>query len=71
MKNANTLLISAMLSLVTLMPLSAVARAAGDPEKPHPATAASMTDGEVRKIDKDAEQDTISMATSSTWRCRG
>ena len=33
MKNANTLLIGAMLSLVTLMPLSAVAQAAGDAGK--------------------------------------
>ena len=30
MKNANTLLIGAMLSLATLMPLSAVAQAAPD-----------------------------------------
>ena len=52
MKNANTLLIGAMLSLVTLMPLSAVAQAAGDAGKAATTTAASMTDGEVRKIDK-------------------
>ncbi|MBL7091616.1 MAG: copper-binding protein, partial [Acidovorax sp.] len=46
MKNANTLLIGAMLSLVTLMPLSAVAQAAGDAGKAASTTAASMTDGE-------------------------
>ena len=59
MKNANTLLIGAMLSLVTLMPLSAVAQAAGDAGKAATTTAASMTDGEVRKIDKDAGKITI------------
>ena len=59
MKNANTLLIGAMLSLVTLMPLSAVAQAAGDAGKAASTTAASMTDGEVRKIDKDAGKITI------------
>ena len=56
MKNANTLLIGAMLSLVTLMPLSAVAQAAG---KAASTTAASMTDGEVRKIDKEARKITL------------
>ena len=59
MKNANTLLIGAMLSLVTLMPLSAVAQAAPDAGKAASTTAASMTDGEVRKIDKDAGKITI------------
>ena len=59
MKNANTLLIGAMLSLATLMPLSAVAQAAPDAAKAATTTAASMTDGEVRKIDKDAGKITI------------
>ena len=59
MKNANTLLIGAMLSLATLMPLSAVAQAAPDAGKAASTTAASMTDGEVRKIDKDAGKITI------------
>ena len=71
MKNANTLLIGAMLSLVTLMPLSAVAQAAGDAGKAATTTAASMTDGEVRKIDKDAGKITIKHGDISTWRCRG
>ena len=59
MKNANTLLIGAMLSLATLMPLSAVAQSTGDTGKAASTTAASMTDGEVRKIDKDAGKITI------------
>ena len=48
-----------MLSLVTLMQLSAVAQAAGDAGKAATTTAASMTDGEVRKIDKDNGKVTI------------
>ena len=59
MKNANSLLIGAMLSLSTLMPLSATAQATGDAGKPAAMAAASMTDGEVRKIDKDAGKITI------------
>ena len=59
MKNANTLLLGAMLSLATLMPLSAVAQAAGDAGKAASATAASMTDGEVRKVDKESGKITI------------
>lgn len=59
MKNANSLLIGAMLSLAALMPLSATAQATGDAGKPAAMAAASMTDGEVRKIDKDAGKITI------------
>ena len=59
MKNANTILIGAMLSLTALMPLSATAQAAGDAGKSAAMAAASMTDGEVRKIDKDAGKITI------------
>ena len=59
MKNANSLLIGAMLSLAALMPLSATAQATGDAGKPAAMAAASMSDGEVRKIDKDAGKITI------------
>ena len=59
MKNANTLLIGAMLSLAALMPLSATAQASGDAGRAATTAAASMTDGEVRKIDKDAGKITI------------
>ena len=59
MKNASTLLIGAMLSLTSLMPLSAIAQTAVDAGKPTATAAASMTDGEVRKIDKDAGKITI------------
>ena len=59
MKNANNLLIGAVLSLTTLLPLSAMAQATVDASKPAALAAASMTDGEMRKIDKDAGKITI------------
>ena len=59
MKNANTLLIGAILSLGALMPVSAMAQATGDASKPAAMAEASMTDGEVRKIDKEAGKITI------------
>ena len=59
MKNTNSLLIGAMLSLAALMPLSATAQASGDAGRAATTAAASMTDGEVRKIDKDAGKITI------------
>lgn len=59
MNNANTLLIGAILSLSAFMPVSTMAQATGDVSKPAAMAAASMTDGEVRKIDKEAGKITI------------
>ena len=59
MKNSNTLLIGAILSLSAFMPFSTMAQATGDASKPAATAAASMTDGEVRKIDKEAGKITI------------
>lgn len=59
MKNANNLLIGAVLSLTALLPLSAMAQATVDASTPTAMAAATMTDGEVRKIDKDAGKITI------------
>lgn len=58
MKQTNTALAAVLLSLATLMPVSAMAQAATDAAKSSTA-AASMTDGEVRKIDKDTGKVTI------------
>ena len=55
MKQINTAIAAAMLSLAVLLPVSVMAQAAPDAAK----SAASMTDGEVRKIDKDASKITI------------
>lgn len=57
MKQINTAIAAAMLSLAALLPVSVMAQAAPDAAKS--AAAASMTDGEVRKIDKDASKITI------------
>lgn len=59
MKNAHTFLLSITLSLTTLLPMSAIAQASAEAGKPSAMTSASMTDGEVRKIDKDAGKITI------------
>lgn len=59
MKKANTLLAGAMLSLAALVPLSAVAQATAEGGKVASTTAVALTDGEVRKIDKDAGKITI------------
>ena len=58
MKKTNTAISAMLLSLATLLPVSTMAQAAGDATKSSPA-AASMTDGEVRKIDKDSGKITI------------
>ena len=58
MKKTNTAISAVLLSLATLLPVSTMAQAAGDAAKSSPA-AASMTDGEVRKIDKDTSKITI------------
>ncbi|MBB6558734.1 Cu/Ag efflux protein CusF [Acidovorax soli] len=57
MKQINTAIAAAMLSLAALLPVAAMAQAAPDAAKS--SAAASMTDGEVRKIDKDASKITI------------
>ncbi|GDY37511.1 MULTISPECIES: copper-binding protein [unclassified Acidovorax] len=58
MKQANQFLAAALLSLATLVPVTSMAQATPEPSK-SAAAAASMTDGEVRKIDKDAGKITI------------
>ena len=58
MKQTHTAIAAVLLSLAALLPVSAMAQAATDAAKSAP-TAASMTDGEVRKIDKDASKITI------------
>lgn len=58
MKQTNTALAAVMLSLSALLPVSAMAQTATDAAKSSMA-AASMTDGEVRKIDKDTSKITI------------
>jgi len=58
MKQTNTTIAALLLTLAALLPVSATAQAATDAAKSAP-TAASMTDGEVRKIDKDASKITI------------
>lgn len=58
MNQTNTALAAVLLSLATLLPVSTMAQAATDAAKSSPA-AASMTDGEVRKIDKDTSKITI------------
>lgn len=57
MKQTN-IVVAALLSLAALLPVSATAQAATDAAKSVTASA-SMTDGEVRKIDKDASKITI------------
>ncbi len=59
MKTAIKLLMGATLSLAAFLPLSASAQAGTDAGKSASAPAASMTEGEVRKIDKDASKITI------------
>ena len=59
MQTATKLLMGATLSLAALLPLSASAQAGTDAGKSASAPAASMTEGEVRKIDKDAGKITI------------
>lgn len=56
MKQANQFLAAALLSLATLVPVTSMGQATPEPSK---SAAASMTDGEVRKIDKDAGKITI------------
>ena len=58
MKKTNTAISAVLLSLATLLPVSTMAQVAADAAKSSPA-AASMTDGEVRKIDKDSSKITI------------
>jgi len=58
MKQTNTAVAALLLSLAALLPVSAIAQAATDAAKSSTA-AASMTDGEVRKIDKDTSKITI------------
>ena len=58
MKQANQFLAAALLSLAALVPATGMAQATAEPGKSTTA-AASMTDGEVRKIDKDAGKITI------------
>ncbi len=58
MKQTNTAVAAVLLSLAALLPVSAIAQAATDAAKSSTA-AASMTDGEVRKIDKDTSKITI------------
>lgn len=59
MKIANTLRIGALWALTAIMPLSATAQSAAEAGKPAAMATASMTDGEVRKIDKEAGKITI------------
>ena len=59
MKTAIKLLMGATLSLAAFLPLSASAQAGTEAGKSASAPAASMTEGEVRKIDKDASKITI------------
>ncbi|OGA57963.1 MAG: copper-binding protein [Burkholderiales bacterium RIFCSPHIGHO2_01_FULL_64_960] len=58
MKKTNTTIATVLLAMAALLPVSTMAQAAGDAAKSSPA-AASMTDGEVRKIDKDSSKITI------------
>ena len=58
MKQTNTAVAAVLLSLAALLPVSAIAQAATDAAKSSTA-AASMTDGEIRKIDKDTSKITI------------
>lgn len=58
MKQTNKVLAAALLSMAALVPATGMAQAAAEPGKSATA-AASMTDGEVRKIDKDAGKITI------------
>ena len=58
MKQTHTTIAALLLSLAALLPVSAMAQATTDATKSSPA-AASMTDGEVRKIDKDTSKITI------------
>ena len=59
MKNAHTFLLSIALSFTALLPMSASAQTTAEAAKPSAMAPASMTDGEVRKIDKDAGKITI------------
>ncbi|OJV74378.1 MAG: copper-binding protein [Burkholderiales bacterium 64-34] len=58
MKKTNTAISAVLLSLAALLPVSTMAQVAADAAKSSTA-AASMTDGEVRKIDKDTSKITI------------
>ncbi|CAN7417663.1 copper-binding protein [Acidovorax sp. LjRoot194] len=59
MKTATNFLMGAALSLAALLPVAASAQASADAGKSASAPAASMTEGEVRKIDKEAGKITI------------
>ena len=58
MKKTNTTIATVLLAMAALLPVSTMAQVAADAAKSSPA-AASMTDGEVRKIDKDSSKITI------------
>ena len=58
MKKTNTTIATVLLAMAALLPVSTMAQVAADAAKSSPA-AASMTDGEVRKIDKDSGKITI------------
>lgn len=59
MKQTSRLLAAAALAASVLAPLSALAQSQTEPGKTEAAQAVSLTDGEVRKIDKDAGKLTI------------
>ena len=58
MKKTNTTIATVLLAMAALLPVSTMAQVAADAAKSSTA-AASMTDGEVRKIDKDSSKITI------------
>ena len=58
MKKTNTTIATVLLAMAALLPVSTMAQVAADAAKSSTA-AASMTDGEVRKIDKDTSKITI------------
>lgn len=58
MKKTNTTIATVLLAMAALLPVSTMAQVAADAAKSSTA-AASMTDGEVRKIDKDTNKITI------------
>ncbi|MDQ3060884.1 MAG: copper-binding protein [Pseudomonadota bacterium] len=59
MKQTSRLLAAAALAAIVLAPLSALAQSQTEPGKTETVQAAALTDGEVRKIDKDAGKLTI------------
>lgn len=58
MKKTNTTIATVLLAMAALLPVSTMAQVAADAAKSSTA-AASMSDGEVRKIDKDTSKITI------------